>query len=186
MIADFTEVRRRLRPSVPAAAHPIGRPKPYLPWWDSQESELTTEHRGAAKNNFFFWTAARHSLLIPAELCWFTRNIDLAPAFRILCVSRRIRIRREIIYSDNSRSKSFLMRSGAISRARHLWCFRSWLGFACFAAEKQRIQVNDYIIQAVISPQTHQLKAQARVKFTALDDITIAIFELHNALRPTA
>ena len=34
-------------------------------------------------------------------------------------------------------------------------------------------------------PQTHQIKAQARVKFTALDDITIAIFELHNELRPT-
>ena len=29
------------------------------------------------------------------------------------------------------------------------------------------------------------MKAQARVKFTALDDITIATFELHNALRPT-
>ena len=55
----------------------------------------------------------------------------------------------------------------------------------CFAAEKQRLQVNDYAIQAVVSPQTHQIKAQARVRFTALDDITIAIFELHNALRPT-
>ena len=55
----------------------------------------------------------------------------------------------------------------------------------CFAVEKQRIEVNDYAIQAVISPQTHQIKAQARVRFTALDDITIAIFELHNALRPT-
>jgi hypothetical protein len=29
------------------------------------------------------------------------------------------------------------------------------------------------------------MKAQARVKFTALDDITIAVFELHNGLRPT-
>jgi hypothetical protein len=54
-----------------------------------------------------------------------------------------------------------------------------------FAAEKQRIQVNDYIIHAVVSPQTHQLKAQARIKFTALEDINIATFELHNALRPT-
>jgi hypothetical protein len=55
----------------------------------------------------------------------------------------------------------------------------------CFAVEKARIEVNDYAIQAVISPQSHQIKAQARVRFTALDDITIAIFELHNALRPT-
>ena len=59
------------------------------------------------------------------------------------------------------------------------------LATACFGAEKQRIQVNDYIIHVVVSPQTHQLKAQARVKFTALEDINIATFELHNALRPT-
>ncbi len=55
----------------------------------------------------------------------------------------------------------------------------------CFAAEKPRIQVNDYVIHAVITPQTHQIKAQARVKFTALEDINVAIFELHNDLRPT-
>src|SRR5271166_1178453 len=56
----------------------------------------------------------------------------------------------------------------------------------CSAAEKPRIQVNDYVIHAVITPQNHQIKAQARVKFTALDDITIATFELRNALRPTS
>ena len=55
----------------------------------------------------------------------------------------------------------------------------------CFAVEKPRIQVNDVAIYAIVFPQTHQIKAQARVKFTALDDITIATFELHNALRPT-
>ena len=55
----------------------------------------------------------------------------------------------------------------------------------CFAAEKPRIQVNDYIIHVAVTPQNHQLKAQARVKFTALEDINIATFELHNALRPT-
>ena len=60
------------------------------------------------------------------------------------------------------------------------------LVFPCFAAEKARLEVNDYAIHAVVSPQTHQIKAQARVRFTALDDITIAVFELHNALRPTA
>ena len=59
------------------------------------------------------------------------------------------------------------------------------LASTCFAAEKPRIQVNDYIIHAVVTPQTHQLKAQARVKFTALEDINIATFELHNDLRPT-
>jgi len=56
---------------------------------------------------------------------------------------------------------------------------------AIFAAEKQRIQLNDVAVSAIVTPQTHQMKAQARVKFTALDDITIAAFELHNGLRPT-
>ena len=56
---------------------------------------------------------------------------------------------------------------------------------ASFAADRQRIQVDDYVIQAVVAPQTHQLKAIARVKFTALDDISIATFQLHNGLRPT-
>ena len=58
-------------------------------------------------------------------------------------------------------------------------------GSVCFAAEKPRIHVDDYIIHAFVNPQSHQLKAQARVKFTALDDINVATFELHNALRPT-
>ncbi len=59
------------------------------------------------------------------------------------------------------------------------------LATVCFAAEKPRIQVDSYIIHVAVTPQSHQLKAQARVKFTALDDINVATFELHNALRPT-
>jgi len=54
-----------------------------------------------------------------------------------------------------------------------------------YAAERQRVQVDNYVIQAVLTPETHQLKAIAQVKFTALDDISIATFELHNGLRPT-
>jgi aminopeptidase N len=56
---------------------------------------------------------------------------------------------------------------------------------AGFAAERQRLQVDDYAIQAVVTPQNHQLKAIARVRFTALDDITIATFTLHNGLKAT-
>ena len=56
---------------------------------------------------------------------------------------------------------------------------------ASYAADRQRVQVESYIIQAVVTPQTHQLKAVAQVKFTALDDISIATFQLHNGLRPT-
>jgi len=53
------------------------------------------------------------------------------------------------------------------------------------AAEKPRIQAEDYTIEAKISPQSHKLTARATVKFVTLDDISIASFELHNALRVT-
>jgi tetratricopeptide (TPR) repeat protein len=53
------------------------------------------------------------------------------------------------------------------------------------AAEKPRIQAEDYTIEAKVTPQTHKLAARAVVKFVALDDISIAAFELHNALRVT-
>ncbi len=53
------------------------------------------------------------------------------------------------------------------------------------AAEKPRIVVNDYVINAELVPKTHRLVAHAKVKFTALEDINTAVFELHNALRPT-
>jgi peptidase M1-like protein len=59
------------------------------------------------------------------------------------------------------------------------------LATATFAADRQRIQVDNYVIQAVVTPQTHQLKAVAQVKFTAMDDISVATFTLHNGLRPT-
>ncbi len=78
-----------------------------------------------------------------------------------------------------------IMPSAARTIARVLTISLLALGATAFAAEKQRIHVDDYAIQAVVIPQTHQLKAQARVRFTALDDINIAIFELHNDLRPT-
>lgn len=59
------------------------------------------------------------------------------------------------------------------------------LATATYAADRQRIQVDSYVIQAVVTPQTHQLKAVAQVKFTAMDDISVATFTLHNGLRPT-
>jgi Peptidase family M1 domain/TPR repeat len=77
------------------------------------------------------------------------------------------------------------MQSAARSGGRVLVFFVFALVSAGFAVEKPRIQLNDVTVNAVVFPQTHQMKAQARVKFTALDDITIAIFELHNGLRPT-
>lgn len=56
---------------------------------------------------------------------------------------------------------------------------------AAAAAEKPRIQVNDYVIDADLAPKTHHITAKAKVKFTALDDISTAVFELNNALRVT-
>jgi hypothetical protein len=53
------------------------------------------------------------------------------------------------------------------------------------AAEKPRIRAEDYTIEATVLPQSHKLTAHAVVKFVALDDISIASFELHNALRVT-
>ncbi len=53
------------------------------------------------------------------------------------------------------------------------------------AAEKPRIRVDDYVIDAELQPRAHKLVARAKVKFTALEDISVASFELNNALRPT-
>src|SRR5258705_6385779 len=58
------------------------------------------------------------------------------------------------------------------------------LTLPALAAEKPRVQVDSYAINAELNPKTHHLIAAARLKFTALDDITSASFELNNALRP--
>jgi hypothetical protein len=52
-----------------------------------------------------------------------------------------------------------------------------------WSAEKTRLRVDDYQIDAELTPHTHKITARAKVKFTALDDINAATFELHNGLR---
>jgi hypothetical protein len=54
-----------------------------------------------------------------------------------------------------------------------------------WAAEKARLRVDDYQIEAQLDPHLHQITASAKVKFTALQDLNVAIFELHNDLRVT-
>jgi hypothetical protein len=54
-----------------------------------------------------------------------------------------------------------------------------------WAAEKPRLQVSDYVIEATVVPGSHHLTARAQVKFSALEDLATATFELHNALRLT-
>ena len=50
---------------------------------------------------------------------------------------------------------------------------------------KPRLRVDDYVIDAELIPKTHKLVAQAKVTLTALDDISVATFDLNNGLRPT-
>jgi aminopeptidase N len=59
------------------------------------------------------------------------------------------------------------------------WPSSSW------AAEKARLRVDDYKIEAELTPHVHHISARVRVKFTALQDLSVATFELHNALRVT-
>jgi tetratricopeptide (TPR) repeat protein len=54
-----------------------------------------------------------------------------------------------------------------------------------WAAEKARLRVDDYQIDAELDPHLHQITAKAKVKFTALQDLSVAVFELHNDLRVT-
>ena len=56
---------------------------------------------------------------------------------------------------------------------------------AAAQTQKTRLRVDDYQIEAELQPKAHRLIARTKVKFTALEDISVATFELHNALRPT-
>src|ERR1700681_4272960 len=53
------------------------------------------------------------------------------------------------------------------------------------AAEKPRMRVDDYKIDIELLPQTHKLTARATVKVTALEDLSVATFQLNNGLRIT-
>ncbi|MBV8894669.1 MAG: peptidase M1 [Acidobacteria bacterium] len=54
-----------------------------------------------------------------------------------------------------------------------------------WAAEKTRLRIDNYVIDAELLPQSHRLVARAKVTFTALDNLNAASFELHNDLRPS-
>jgi hypothetical protein len=54
-----------------------------------------------------------------------------------------------------------------------------------WSAEKTRLRVDDYKIEAELNPHSHKISARATVKFTALEDLSVASFELNNALRVT-
>src|SRR5208283_5743155 len=54
-----------------------------------------------------------------------------------------------------------------------------------WAAEKTHLRVDDYQIEVELTPHLHQVSGRAKVKFTALQDLSVAVFELHNDLRVT-
>lgn len=72
----------------------------------------------------------------------------------------------------------------ALARIRHLFLFLLISASLTLAADKPRLQIQDYQIDAELLPAGHRLVAKAVVKFTATDDISVAIFELHNGLKP--
>jgi tetratricopeptide (TPR) repeat protein len=59
------------------------------------------------------------------------------------------------------------------------------LASSSWAAEKARLRVDDYQIEAELNPHLHQITARAKVKITALQDVAVAVFELNNDLRVT-
>src|SRR5437764_3469345 len=59
------------------------------------------------------------------------------------------------------------------------------LSLPAWAAERTHFNADDYQIDAILNPHEHKIFARARVKITALDDLNIATFQLHNDLRLT-
>src|SRR5271167_4337597 len=59
------------------------------------------------------------------------------------------------------------------------------LAMPSWAADKARLRVDDYQIEVELQPHLHQITARAKIKFTALQDLSVAVFELHNDLRVT-
>src|SRR5256885_10177837 len=64
-----------------------------------------------------------------------------------------------------------------------LVCLLLVIAVPTWAADKLRLRVDDYQIDAELLPHVHKIAARAKLKFTALEDLNIATFELHNGLR---
>jgi len=69
--------------------------------------------------------------------------------------------------------------------AFYLIVFVTVVSAPSWAAEKMRLRVDHYTIEAELAPHSHKLTAKAKVEFTALEDLSVASFELHNDLRVT-
>src|ERR1700738_3516304 len=76
--------------------------------------------------------------------------------------------------------RSFSVLTSSLTLA---WVFL--VAIPSWAADKARLRFDDYHIEAELQPHLHQITARAKVKFTALQDLSVAVFELHNDLRVT-
>jgi hypothetical protein len=66
---------------------------------------------------------------------------------------------------------------------RRFWLVLSLLGAAWAQERRPRIDVENYLIEAEITPTTQTLAAKVRVRFLPQDDgATAAVFELNSAL----
>ncbi len=79
----------------------------------------------------------------------------------------------------------FYSRPSRRARAAVLVLLLGMATAAAHAAEKSRLRVDDYQITVELLPESHKLTAHADVKVTALDDLSVATFQLNNALRIT-
>jgi len=64
-------------------------------------------------------------------------------------------------------------------------CLIALVALRSEAQEKTHLRVEDYQIEATLEPHLHSITAKAKVRFTALQDLSVAVFELHNDLRVT-
>ena len=79
-------------------------------------------------------------------------------------------------------------RSRPVSRACYLYLVvlvSLIAALPAWGAEKLRMRVDDYQIDAELLPQNHKLTARAVVKITALEDLSVVSFQLNNSLRVT-
>src|SRR5580704_11577552 len=78
-----------------------------------------------------------------------------------------------------------LRRAQSVLSASSALLLLIFIAIPSWAAEKAHLRVDDYQIEAELTPHLHQISARAKVKFTALQDMNTAIFELHNGMRVT-
>src|SRR5919108_5739081 len=112
--------------------------------------------------------------------CWKTRDCTGNGSNSIF--SRRF----HILSSSRTSLENFIMQFARRPWRRALaavFAFSALLLQSAAAAERPRLRVDDYLIHANLDPKTHRMAAVAKIKFTALDDIASAVFELHNGLR---